>query len=166
MAGIMAGDSKLPGKPALQDMSFFPQREFSEPSGQKADARKPELGSQGKPNKQKEDMQYYFHPRVDLSQVGEGVSRVGVPLEGQLVPMAIPLGKPKTDPALRPPIVTQQPQDKTYEEGNVQFLLTGQNCPPACNKPFAGVTYKRWIGKGCGFAAAPMRVYLQVDFLS
>lgn len=165
MAGIMAGDSKLPGKPALQDMSFFPQREFSEPSGQKADARKPELGSQGKPNKQKEDMQYYFHPRVDLSQVGEGVSRVGVPLEGQLVPMAIPLGKPKTDPALRPPIVTQQPQDTTQEEGNVPLFLTGQNCLPAGNKLFVGVTYKRWIGKRCGFVAAPMRVGW-VDILS
>lgn len=127
MAGIMAGDSKLPGKPALQDMSFFPQGEFSEPSGQKADARKPELGSQGKPNKQKEDMQYYFHPRVDLSQVGEGVSRVGVPLEGQLVPMAIPLGKPKTDPALRPPVVTQQPQDTTQEEAKAESPLPDSN---------------------------------------
>lgn len=163
MAGIMAGDSKLPGKPALQDMSFFPQREFSEPSGQKADARKPELGSQGKPNKQKEDMQYYFHPRVDLSQVGEGVSRVGVPLERQLVPMAIPLGKPKTDPALRPPIVSQQPQDITQEEGNVPFFFNWPKLSPSWQQTFRGCHLQEM---GCGFAAAPMRVFLQVDILS
>lgn len=121
MAGIMAGDSKLPGKPAVQDLTSFLGQELTEPSGPKADARKPVHGSDGKPFKQKEDMQYFFHPRVDLSQVGEGMSRVGVPLEGQLVPMAIPLGRPKTNPALRPPIVTQQPQYTTHEEGNIPF---------------------------------------------
>ncbi|XP_022791035.1 protein TALPID3-like [Stylophora pistillata] len=121
MAGIMAGDSKLPGKPAVQDLTSFLGQELTEPNGPKADARKPVHGSDGKPFKQKEDMQYFFHPRVDLSQVGEGMSRVGVPLEGQLVPMAIPLGRPKTNPALRPPIVTQQPQYTTHEEGNIPF---------------------------------------------
>lgn len=123
MAGIMAGDSKLPGKPAVQDLTSFLGQELTEPSGPKADARKPVHGSDGKPFKQKEDMQYFFHPRVDLSQVGEGMSRVGVPLEGQLVPMAIPLGRPKTNPALRPPIVTQQPQYTTHEEAEAESPL-------------------------------------------
>ena len=115
MAGIMAADSRLPGKPVVQDL---PEKELTEPRRKKADAAKPVLTSHGQPSKQKDDMQYFFHPRVDLSQVGEGVSRVGAPLEGQLVPMAIPLGKPKTDPALRPPIVTQEPQHTSQVEGN------------------------------------------------
>ena len=51
---------------------------------------------------------FYFHPAVDLSQVypGEGKSASVLPVEGQLVPMAVPLGRPKTDPRLRLPITT------------------------------------------------------------
>lgn len=120
MAGIIAGDSKVTGKPVLQDLTSVPENDVTEPRQKKADAVKPELSHRVQPTKRKDDTQYFFHPRVDLSQVapGEGNARVAVPLEGQLVPMAIPLGKPKTDPALRPPIATQDVQHTSPVEGN------------------------------------------------
>jgi len=120
MAGIMAGDSRVTAKPVLQDLTSVPEKEVPEPRKKKADGVKPELSPRVQPTKQKDDTQYFFHPRVDLSQVTpwEGKARVAVPLEGQLVPMAIPLGKPKTDPALRPPIATQDVQRTIPVEGN------------------------------------------------
>lgn len=120
MAGIMAGDSRVTAKPVLQDLTSVPEKEVPEPRKKKADGVKPELSPCVQPTKQKDDTQYFFHPRVDLSQVTlwEGKARVAVPLEGQLVPMAIPLGKPKTDPALRPPIATQDVQRTIPVEGN------------------------------------------------
>ena len=120
MAGIMAGDSRVTAKPVL-DLTSVPEKEVPGPRKKKADAVKPELSPHAQPTKRKDDTQYFFHPRVDLSQVapGEGKVRVAVPLEGQLVPMAIPLGRPKTDPALRPPIVTQDVQHTSPVEGNV-----------------------------------------------
>lgn len=120
MAGIMAGDSRVTGKPVLQDVTSVPEKDVTEPRKKKAEAVKPELSPHVQPTKWKDDTQYFFHPRVDLSQVapGEGKARVAVPLEGQLVPMAIPLGKPKTDPALRPPIATQDVRHTSPVEGN------------------------------------------------
>ena len=121
MAGMMAGDSKVTGKPVLQDLTSVPEKDVTEPRQIKAAAVKPELSPCVQPTKRKDDTQYFFHPRVDLSQVapGEGKARVAVPLEGQLVPMAIPLGKPKTDPALRPPIATKDDQHTSPVEGNI-----------------------------------------------
>lgn len=121
MAGIMAGDSRVTAKPVLQDLSSVPEKEVPEPRKKKADGVKPELNPRVQPTKRKDDRQYFFHPSVDLSQVapGEGNARVAVPLEGQLVPMAIPLGKPKTDPALRPPIIAQEVQSTSLVQGNV-----------------------------------------------
>lgn len=120
MAGIMAGDSRVTGKPVLQDVTSVLEKDVTEPRKKKAEAVKPELSPHVQPTKWKDDTQYFFHPRVDLSQVapGEGKARVAVPLEGQLVPMAIPLGKPKTDPALRPPIATQDVRHTSPVEGN------------------------------------------------
>jgi len=121
MAGIMAGDSRVTAKPVLQDLSTVPEKEVPEPRKKKPDGVKRELSPRVQPTKQKDDTQYFFHPRVDLSQVppGEGKAKVAVPLEGQLVPMAIPLGKPKTDPALRPPIAIKDVQHRSPVEGNV-----------------------------------------------
>ena len=55
----------------------------------------------------KERSSYYFHPAVDITGKDDNTS-VPVPVEGQLVPMAIPLGKPKTNIALRLPLNTQE----------------------------------------------------------
>ena len=121
MAGIMAGESRATGKPVLQDLTSVPEKDVTLPRKKPVDAVKHELSPHGQPTKRKDSTQYFFHPRVDLSQVapGEGMSRVSVPLEGQLVPMAIPLGKPKTDPALRPPIATEDVKHTSQMQGNV-----------------------------------------------
>ena len=125
MAGIMAGDGRVTAKPVLQDLTSIPEKDVTQPIKKKADAVEPVLGPRRQQTKRKEDTQYFFHPRVDLSQVapGEGMSRVAVPLDGQLVPMAIPLGKPKTDPALRPPISTQDAQHTSQMEGIFFFWI-------------------------------------------
>jgi len=57
-----------------------------------------------KSEKPRKDAWYYFHPSIDRSQVipsGDGKVHVHAPLEGRKMPMAIPLGKPRTDPSLR-----------------------------------------------------------------
>lgn len=62
-----------------------------------------------KPNR---EAWYYFHPSIDKSQVipsGDGRVHVHAPLEGRKMPMAIPLGKPRTDPSLRLPLPTDIP---------------------------------------------------------
>jgi len=101
----MTGERGVTSKPVLQDISSVPEKEVAEPRKKTAHVARPLRSSQGQPTSHKDSAQYYFHPRVDLIAPEEG--RVAAPLEGQLVPMAIPLGKPKTDPALRPPIATK-----------------------------------------------------------
>lgn len=111
MAGLMAGDRGATNKPVLQDLTSLPEKEVTEPRKKKADAAKPSTSPHVQPttHTNADGTKYYFHPRDGLSQshIASEEGKVAVPLEGQLVPMAIPLGKPKTDPALRPPIATQ-----------------------------------------------------------
>ena len=118
MAGLMTGERGVTSKPVLQDISSVPEKEVAEPRKKTAHVARPLRSSQGQPTSHKDSAQYYFHPRVDLIVPEEG--RVAAPLEGQLVPMAIPLGKPKTDPALRPPIATKDVKPTSSQlEGSI-----------------------------------------------
>ena len=124
MAGLMAGDRGTTSKPVLQDVTSIPEKEVVASRKKKADAARPLISSlHGQPSMSKDNTQYYFHPRVDLPHFSPEGGRVAVPLEGQLVPMAIPLGKPKTDPALRPPIVSQDTKSTSHIEGNRYYVL-------------------------------------------
>ena len=150
MAGIMAGEGRITAKPVLQDQTSVPEKEVTQPRKKKVDALKSKVSAHRQPTKQKDEAQYFFHPRVDLSQVapGEGMSRVSVPLEGQLVPMAIPLGKPRTNPALRPPIATQDEKHTSQVEGNVLVLyesLCSFSLVLKTYVPYCTVTWQRHL---------------------
>ena len=118
MAGLMAGDRGTTSKPVLPDVTSIPEKEVVASRKKKTDAARPLSSLHGQPSMPKDNTQYYFHPRVDLPHFSLEEGRVAVPLEGQLVAMAIPLGKPKTDPALRPPIVTKDMESTSHIEGN------------------------------------------------
>lgn len=124
MAGLMARDRGTTSKPVLQDLTSVPEKEVTEPRKKKADDAKPSASPRGQAAMRQDNTQYFFHPQVDLSHITPEERRVAVPLEGQLVPMAIPLGKPKTDPALRPPIVTQEAKPASLIEGTVHCFAT------------------------------------------
>ena len=119
MAGLMAGDRGTTSKPVLQDVTSIPEKEAAESRKKKTDAARPLSSVHSQPSMPKDNTQYYFHPRVDLPHFAPEEGRIAAPLEGQLVPMAIPLGKPKTDPALRPPIVTKEGKNNSHIEGNI-----------------------------------------------
>ncbi|XP_068730212.1 TALPID3 protein-like isoform X1 [Montipora capricornis] len=94
-------------KPVLQDATSSPEKEVVEPRKNKRDASKALSNPSGQTARHGDNAaQYYFHPRVDLPHFVPEEARGVAPMEGQLVPMAIPLGKPKTNPALRLPIAT------------------------------------------------------------
>ena len=91
-SAILGAGSRPPSKPAYEDMPRPVRAETVERKKHKAN--------------------YYFHPSVDMPHVmpsGGGRVKLDVPVEGRLVPMAIPLGKPKTDPSLRLPLATLSP---------------------------------------------------------
>lgn len=72
--------------------------------------KKQTSSNQQNPDQPGREPWYYFHPEIDRSQVipsGDGRVHVHAPLEGRKMPMAIPLGKPRTDPSLRLPLPTK-----------------------------------------------------------
>lgn len=131
VAGLLKGDRGTASKPALQDISkpvlqdikSVPEREVVETRKKRKDAPKASPSPHGSEFKHRDNAQYYFHPRVDLPYFAPEEGRVAAPLEGQLVPMAIPLGKPKTNPALRPPIPTQEVKRSSLIEGRAYLTL-------------------------------------------
>lgn len=143
MAGLMAGDRGTAGKPVLQDVTSIPEKEVPESRKKQPDASKPSSSHLGQPSLHKDNTQYYFHPRVNLSHFGPEEGGVAVPLEGQLVPMAIPLGKPKTDPALRPPIATHDEQSTPQIEGNSSVMYICFFCALLCLGFWLSLTYKQ-----------------------
>ena len=144
MAGLMAGDRGTTSKPVLPDVTSIPEKEVVASRKKKTDAARPLSSLHGQPSMPKDNTQYYFHPRVDLPHFSPEEGRVAVPLEGQLVAMAIPLGKPKTDPALRPPIVTKDMESTSHIEGNdyhainsllpfsVGYIISKKLAPEGC----------------------------------
>jgi hypothetical protein len=90
-SAILRAGSRQPCKPA-QHETPKPIQIRTEPSSQR-----------------KEKVRYYFHPDMNMSHIvpsEEGTVNLDAPVEGHLVPMAIPLGKRKTDPSLRLPLET------------------------------------------------------------
>lgn len=131
VAGLLKGDRGTTSKPALQDISkpvlhnmkSEPEREVDETRKKRKDAPKASPSPHGAAFKHRDNAQYYFHPRGDLPYFAPEEGRVAAPLEGQLLPMAIPLGKPKTNPALRPPIPTQEGIRSSPIEGRAYLTL-------------------------------------------
>ena len=107
-------------KPVLQDATSIPEKEVVEPRKNKRDASKALSNPYGQTARHRDNAaQYYFHPRVDLPHFVPEEGRGVAPMEGQLVPMAIPLGKPKTNPALRLPIATHGAPSSSEIQGNL-----------------------------------------------
>ena len=137
VAGLLKGDRGTASKPAsqdiskpvLQDMKSVPETEVVETRKKRKDAPKASPSPRGAAFKHRDNAQYYFHPRVDLPYFAPEEGGVAAPMEGQLVPMAIPLGKPKTNPALRPPIPTQEGKRNSLIEGRayVPYITTFLN---------------------------------------
>ncbi|XP_044179361.1 TALPID3 protein-like isoform X2 [Acropora millepora] len=132
VAGLLKGDRGTASKPALQDtskpvlhnMKSEPEREVDETRKKRKDAPKASPSPHGAAFKHRDNAQYYFHPRGDLPYFAPEEGRVAAPLEGQLLPMAIPLGKPKTNPALRPPIPTQEGKRSSPIEAKSQVITS------------------------------------------
>ena len=93
----------MSSRPVLQDPTLVSEKEVAKPRKNKVDAAKPLSSPYGT-----DRPKYYFQPQVAVSYFAPNDGKAITPLEGQLVPMAIPLGKPKTNPALRPSIPTQE----------------------------------------------------------
>lgn len=107
MAGLKPGCERgtVSSKPFSQDLTLVSEKEkeVAKPRKNKVEAAKPHSNPYGT-----DKPKYYFQPQVAASYFAPDDGKAITPLEGQLVPMAIPLGKPKTDPALRPSIPTQE----------------------------------------------------------
>lgn len=119
MAGLKPGCERgtVSSKPFSQDLTLVSEKEkeVAKPRKNKVEAAKPHSNPYGT-----DKPKYYFQPQVAASYFARDDGKVITPLEGQLVPMAIPLGKPKTDPALRPSIPTQESKYISTEiEGTV-----------------------------------------------
>ena len=68
---------------------------------------------------------YYFHPNAgtDQSVIDAHFKDNPGPLPGQLLPMAIPLGKPRKDPALRLPLCIDEGKGIKELERRINTLL-------------------------------------------
>ena len=126
MTGLLVGGNRVAIKEVpLQDLTSVPRQETTKPRKCMTAAVKTKLTSQNEPAKHEGNAQYFFQPTVDLSQIGTGekIATVAVPLEGQLVRMAVPLGKPKTDLTQRLPVASDVLQEEKGTQGIIFVCL-------------------------------------------